>query len=39
MNLADNKDWVVAQSWLQGVPQAHNIGANELDFSLLTIKK
>ena len=39
MNLSDNKDWVVAQKWLEGVPQAHNIGANELDFSLLTIKK
>jgi peptide/nickel transport system substrate-binding protein len=39
MTLSDNKDWVVAQKWLQGVPQAHNIGANELDFSLLSIKK
>jgi peptide/nickel transport system substrate-binding protein len=37
--LSDNKDWVVAQKWLQGVPEAHNIGANELDFSKLSIKK
>ncbi len=39
LNLADNKDWVVAQKWLVGVPGAHNIGANELDFSKLSIKK
>jgi peptide/nickel transport system substrate-binding protein len=39
MTLSNNKDWVVAQKWLQGVPQAHNIGANELDFSKLSIKK
>ena len=38
-NLSYNKDWVVAQKWLTGVPQAQNIGANELDFSLLGIKK
>jgi peptide/nickel transport system substrate-binding protein len=39
MNLSYNKDWVVAQNWLTGVPQAQNIGANELNFSLLGIKK
>ena len=38
-NLSYNKDWVLAQKWLAGVPGAHNIGANELDFSKLSIKK
>jgi peptide/nickel transport system substrate-binding protein len=38
MNLSYNKDWVVAQTWLTGVAASHNIGANELDFSLLGIK-
>ena len=31
MNLSYNKDWVVAQKWLTGVPEAQNIGANELE--------
>ena len=39
LNLSYNKDWVVAQKWLAGVAEAHNIGANELDFSLLSIAK
>ena len=39
LNLSYNKDWVVAQKWLAGVPAAHNIGANELDYSLLSIAK
>ena len=39
LDLSYNKDWVVAQKWLTGVPQAHNIGANELDYSLLSIAK
>jgi peptide/nickel transport system substrate-binding protein len=39
MNLSFNKDWVVAQKWLDGVPGAQNIGANELNFSMLSIKK
>lgn len=39
MNLANNKDWVVSQKWLAGVPESHNIGANELDFSKLSIAK
>ena len=39
MNLSYNKDWVVSQKWLTGVAGAHNIGANELDFSKLGIKK
>ena len=39
MNFSYNKDWVVAQKWLTGVPESHNIGANELDFSLLGISK
>ncbi len=39
MNLSYNKDWVVSQKWLTGVPGAHNIGANELDFSKLGIEK
>jgi peptide/nickel transport system substrate-binding protein len=39
MNLSYNKDWVVAQKWLTGVPQSQNLGANELNFSLLGIAK
>ena len=39
MTLSDNKDWVVSQKWVTGVPMAHNIGANELDFSKLSIAK
>jgi peptide/nickel transport system substrate-binding protein len=39
MNLSYNKDWVVSQKWLTGVPESHNIGANELDFSQLGIAK
>jgi len=39
LNLSHNKDWVVAQKWLTGVAESHNIGANELDFSLLGIAK
>ena len=35
LNLSYNKDWVVAQKWLTGVPQSQNVGANELNFSLL----
>lgn len=38
-NLSYNKDWVLAQKWLTGVAAAHNIGANELDFSKLGIKR
>jgi peptide/nickel transport system substrate-binding protein len=38
-NLSYNKDWVLAQKWLTGVAAAHNIGANELDFSKLGIAK
>jgi DNA-binding GntR family transcriptional regulator len=30
---------VVAQKWLTGLDESHNIGANELDFSLLEIAK
>lgn len=37
LNLSYNKDWVVAQKWLGGVASSHNIGANELDFSKLTL--
>ena len=39
LNLSYNKDWVVSQKWLDGVAESHNIGANELDFSLLSIAK
>lgn len=39
MQLSYNKDWVVAQNWLTNVAGAQNLGANELDFSLLGIKK
>lgn len=39
LQLSYNKDWVVAQNWLTNVPQAQNLGANEVDFSLLGIKK
>jgi len=28
---------VVAQKWLTGVPESQNVGANELNFSLLGI--
>ena len=38
LNLSYNKDWVVAQDWLTGVPESQNIGANELNFSLLGIE-
>ncbi len=37
LNLSYNKDWVVAQKWLTGVAESQNIGANELNFSLLGI--
>ncbi|GAA0313472.1 ABC transporter substrate-binding protein [Kineococcus aurantiacus] len=37
-NLSYNKDWVLAQKWLTGVEESHNIGANELDFSKLGIQ-
>jgi peptide/nickel transport system substrate-binding protein len=37
MNFSYNKDWVVAQKWLTGVAESHNIGANELNFSKLGI--
>jgi peptide/nickel transport system substrate-binding protein len=37
LNLSYNKDWVVAQKWVTGVEESHNIGANELDFSKLGI--
>lgn len=37
LNLSYNKDWVVAQKWLTGVPESQNVGANELNFSLLGI--
>lgn len=36
-NLSYNQNWVVAQKWLTGVPESQNIGANELNFSLLGI--
>jgi peptide/nickel transport system substrate-binding protein len=36
-NLSHNRNWVVAQKWLTGVPESQNIGANELNFSLLGI--
>jgi peptide/nickel transport system substrate-binding protein len=39
MNFSYNKDWVVAQKWLTGVAESQNIGANELNFSLLGIAK
>jgi peptide/nickel transport system substrate-binding protein len=38
MNLSYNMDWVVSQKWLQGVASSQNVAANELDFSLLSIK-
>ncbi|CAN5581706.1 N/A [soil metagenome] len=37
LNLSYNRDWVVAQKWLSSVPESQNIGANELNFSLLGI--
>jgi len=39
LNLSYNRDWVVAQKWLTNVPESQNIGANELNFSLLGIAK
>jgi peptide/nickel transport system substrate-binding protein len=39
LNLSYNKDWVVAQKWVGGIPGAQDVGANELDFSKLTITK
>jgi len=39
LNLSYNKDWVVAKSWLTGVAASQNLGANELNFSLLGIEK
>ncbi|MEU4242435.1 ABC transporter substrate-binding protein [Actinoplanes sp. NPDC026619] len=38
LNFSYNKDWVVAQKWLTGVAESHNIGANELNFAKLGIK-
>jgi len=39
LHLSDNLDWVVAQKWVSGIPQAQNISANELDFSKLSVQK
>ena len=39
LNLSYNKDWVVAKSWLTGVAESQNLGANELNFSLLGLEK
>ncbi|MEV4603279.1 ABC transporter substrate-binding protein [Amycolatopsis sp. NPDC049253] len=39
LNLSYNRDWVVAQKWLTGVPESQNLGANELNFSLLGIAR
>jgi peptide/nickel transport system substrate-binding protein len=39
LHLSDNLDWVVAQKWLGGIPDAQNVSANELDFSKLTVQK
>jgi peptide/nickel transport system substrate-binding protein len=39
LNLSHNRNWVVAQKWLTGVAESQNIGANELNFSLLGISK
>jgi peptide/nickel transport system substrate-binding protein len=38
LNFSYNKDWVVAQKWLTGVAEAHNIGANELNYAKLGVK-
>ncbi|MGY4708884.1 ABC transporter substrate-binding protein [Mycolicibacterium sp. CBM1] len=37
LNLAYNKDWVVAQKWLTNVTDAHNVGSFELNFNQLGI--
>jgi peptide/nickel transport system substrate-binding protein len=37
LNLSYNKNWVVAKSSLGGVAESQNLGANELNFSLLTL--
>ncbi|CAO5155883.1 hypothetical protein FAIPA1_190078 [Frankia sp. AiPs1] len=37
LHLSNNNDWIVAQKWITGIPQAHNIGAFDVDFSKIGI--
>ena len=39
LHVANLKDWVLAQKWLTGIPQAQNLGAFEVAFNLLGIKR
>lgn len=39
LHVATVRDWVLAQKWLTGIPQAHNLGAFEVYFNQLGIKK
>lgn len=38
MHLSNNNDWIIAKSWITGIPVAHNLGAFEVDFSKLGAK-
>jgi peptide/nickel transport system substrate-binding protein len=39
LHVANLGDWVLAQKYLTGIPQAHNLGAFEVSFNLLGINK
>ncbi|ONH31856.1 ABC transporter substrate-binding protein [Pseudofrankia asymbiotica] len=39
LHLSNNNDWILAQKWITGIPQAHNIGAFEVDFSKIGIAR
>ena len=36
---SNNNDWIVAQKWITNIPEAHNLGAFEVDFSKLGLAK
>ncbi|ADP81628.1 ABC transporter substrate-binding protein [Pseudofrankia inefficax] len=38
-HLSNNNDWILAQKWITGIAEAHNIGAFEVDFSKIGIAK
>jgi peptide/nickel transport system substrate-binding protein len=39
LHLANNNDWILAKKWITNIPAAHNLGAFEVDFSMLGIAK
>jgi peptide/nickel transport system substrate-binding protein len=39
LHVASLRDWVLAQKWITGIPQAHNLGAFEVAFNLLGVGK